>query len=94
MIDKNAATAILKAMDDPTRFTVIDLLLQDKAMSVADMMHIIGIEPTLFSHHLKILRDVGLVVSSRSAKNVIYSLAKSVKAGKRSVKLNGVKVTL
>lgn len=71
-------TDIYKALGDPTRLSVIDLLLADKAMGVDDMIHNIGIEPTLFSHHLKILRDSDLIVYERIGKRRIYSISKDI----------------
>lgn len=38
----------------------------------------LGLEQSLLSHHLKVLRDEGLVVATRDGKAVLYALAPGV----------------
>ena len=69
---------ILKSLADETRLAIIRQLL-DGPRSVQELNNLLGVEQTLFSHHLKILRQTGLVVSARSGKRVIYQLADGVR---------------
>ena len=68
---------ILKSLADETRLAIIRQLL-DGPRSVQELNTLLGVEQTLFSHHLKILRQIGLVVSERSGTRVIYQLAAGV----------------
>jgi len=52
---------------------------------VAELLVELSIEQTLLSHHLKILRDEGFIVSIREGKNVRCRLADNVQlSGKHS----------
>ena len=67
----------LKTIADPTRWAVIAQLI-DCPKSVAELNASLKMEPTLLSHHLKILRDEGLVESIREGKNKRYRLSPDV----------------
>lgn len=57
----------------PTKLAVIDLL-QQKPRMVGFFLKKLKIEATLLSYHLKILRDEGIVTSTRMGKMVQYSM--------------------
>jgi ArsR family transcriptional regulator len=67
----------LKAIADPTRWAVISRLI-DGPRNVGELNANLGVESTLLSHHLKILRDEGLVECLREGKNVRYRLSADV----------------
>ena len=67
----------LKAIADPTRWAVITQLIECPK-GVTELNASLKVEPTLFSHHLKILRDEGLVESIREGKNKRYRLSPDV----------------
>jgi DNA-binding transcriptional ArsR family regulator len=67
----------LKALADAHRWSVVDLLL-DNPMTVADLLEKLGLEQSLLSHHLKILRQAGIVESRREGKMVRYRLSEAV----------------
>jgi ArsR family transcriptional regulator len=67
----------LKAIADPTRWAIISQLL-DGPRNVGELNSALQMEPTLLSHHLKILRDESFVVCMREGKNVRYRLAPGV----------------
>ncbi|MEW6658760.1 MAG: metalloregulator ArsR/SmtB family transcription factor [Thermodesulfobacteriota bacterium] len=67
----------LKALADTHRWAVIDML-QDGSKTVGELIDRLGLEQSLLSHHLKILRDEGLIVSMREGKRVRYRLANGV----------------
>ncbi len=76
---KNSTTelaAICKVLGDPTRLTVLDLLMQGVQCN-CEIGEKLGLEMNLISHHLKILRDAGLVEAERDAADgrwVYYSV--------------------
>jgi ArsR family transcriptional regulator len=68
----------LKLLADETRLSVIRQLLKGPRR-VGEINESLGLEPSLLSHHLKILRDAGLVQSQREGKAVLYQLSPEVK---------------
>jgi len=67
----------LKMLADSTRLSVLKTLM-DGAKNVGELMTILGVEQSLLSHHLCVLRDAGLVVANRSGKAMFYQLAPGV----------------
>ncbi len=64
----------LRALGDPTRLQVVELLMEGGA-TVGELNASLGLEPSLLSHHLRVLRVEGLVVAQRRGKSVLYALA-------------------
>ena len=64
----------LKVLADTTRFAVLTLLI-DGPSHVHELNAVLEVEQSLLSHHLKILRDNGFVISERDGKAVQYRLA-------------------
>ena len=67
----------LKALADTHRWSVVDLLM-DNPKTVAEMLEQLGLEQSLLSHHLRILRQEGIVESTREGKKVRYRLSEAV----------------
>ncbi len=72
-----ACAGRLRVLADPTRLAVVRALLRGPR-HVGEINETVRIDPTLLSHHLKVLRDAGLVVARRDGKSVLYGLAPSV----------------
>lgn len=72
---------LLKALADQTRLAVL-LQLMHGPQHVQELNASLGVEQTLFSHHLKILRRMGFVTAERSGKGVLYQLASGVASEK------------
>ena len=68
----------LKILADPNRFAILRLLL-DGPKHVWELNAELTLEQSLLSHHLKILRQEGLVESQRDGKAVLYCLAPGVR---------------
>ena len=66
---KPAAAAQLaarfRALADPTRVAIVNRLAQAEETCVCDLTAVFDLSQPTISHHLKVLRDAGLVVSSR-----------------------------
>ena len=75
--DLETCVTQLKVLADPTRLSVIRLLLA-APLNVNSLSEELGVEQSLLSHHLKVLRDADLVASSRQGKQVIYRVAEGV----------------
>lgn len=68
----------LKVLADSNRFAILRLLM-DGPKYVWELNAALGLEQSLLSHHLKILRQEGLVESQREGKAVLYLLAPGVR---------------
>jgi len=65
---------LLRVLADPTRLGVVRLLL-DGPQCVSELNAVLGRDQSLLSHHLRVLRDAGLVLADRDGKAVRYRLA-------------------
>ncbi len=71
----------LKVLAEPTRLQVMRLLLRGK-LHAGEIQQRLGVEQTLLSHHLRVLREAGLVESRRDGKAVLYQVAAGVEVPK------------
>lgn len=83
---------LLKILADETRLNVLRQLI-DQPLHVGELNEAIGLEQSLLSHHLKVLRDAGLVVATRDGKSVLYSLAPEHRAKGESLDLGCCKLS-
>jgi ArsR family transcriptional regulator len=70
---------ILKVLADEIRLAVVRQLL-DGPQTVGALNADLKVESTLLSHHLRVLRESGLVLAEREGKAVRYRLADSAQA--------------
>jgi len=77
-----SCASLLKVLADETRLAVVERLLTG-AMHVGEINATLGVEQSLLSHHLKVLREAGVVTAKRDGKQVLYSLAKHVQGSRR-----------
>ncbi|HLX63093.1 MAG TPA: metalloregulator ArsR/SmtB family transcription factor [Planctomycetota bacterium] len=84
--DVNCAT-LLKVLADDTRLDVVRQLM-DGPRHVGELNASIPIDQSLLSHHLKILRESGIVTASRDGKAVLYRLAPSMEGRRKGKALN------
>ena len=68
------ATEVLRAVAHPHRLLIIDMLYRQKTLNVTEIYENLGIEQAVASHHLRILKDRGVVQVRRDGKNSNYSL--------------------
>jgi ArsR family transcriptional regulator len=64
----------LKALADPIRVQLMSMLLAqpEEGVCTCDLAPAVGLTEATVSHHLKQLRDAGLVEGSRKGTNVFY----------------------
>ena len=77
----------LKALADATRLGVVESLLAGPKR-VGELGEELGVEQSLLSHHLRVLREMGLLEASRDGKSVIYALAPGVEGRAAARTLN------
>ena len=77
-MDNPVATArrvapILRALADENRLSIL-FGVAEQGRSVTELATLTGMAPSLVSHHLKLLRDTGLVAMRAAGRKNIYSL--------------------
>jgi ArsR family transcriptional regulator len=65
---------VLQAVADPVRWTVLAMLVE-APRCVCKLQEQIPIAGNLLSYHLKVLREAGLVTTSRRGRWIDYTLA-------------------
>lgn len=70
-----ASLALLSAVADPVRWTVLRHLADRGTSCVCDLQDRVPVASNLLSYHLKVLRDAGLVTSARRGRWIDYTLA-------------------
>ena len=66
--------ATFKALSDPTRVAIVNRLSTADAVCVCDLTAAFDLSQPTISHHLRILRDAGLVESERHGTWAYYRL--------------------
>jgi len=83
--------AVLQAVADPVRWTVLEMLAE-APRCVCKLQEQIPIAGNLLSYHLKVLREAGLVTTSRRGRWIDYTLAEDAPQRMRAA-LPGALVT-
>ncbi len=73
-----SCASLLKALADETRLAVVQNLMAKDSLLVNELQTALKIEQSLLSHHLRLLRNAGIVVSERDGKAVRYRIAPAV----------------
>ncbi len=68
------AAEMLKAMAHPMRMSILVILEGNDKLSVSEIQKQINIKQSTVSHHLRILKDKGVLESERNGRKVRYSL--------------------
>ncbi|MFM9373463.1 ArsR/SmtB family transcription factor [Streptomyces sp. Da 82-17] len=73
-VERDGVVGVLKAVAEPTRFTVLWAVAQ-RERSVGELAELTGAHVAAVSQHLARLRTAGLVVSRRDGTRVYYRAA-------------------
>ena len=82
-----------KILADQWRLAVLKVLMNGPTPFTA-LRTSLDIEQSLLSHHLRILRDEGLVECDRDGKCMVYRLAAGVKCDRDAMELGCCKILL
>ncbi len=74
MYDNDDLTRILAATSDPVRLEIIFLLDHGDKMNVGQISSRFRLSRPAISHHLKVLKDAGVVRSEKSGQEIFYWL--------------------
>ena len=72
-----AVKDVWNAMADPTRREILNML-QKRDMTAGEISERFDTSAATVSHHLKILREAGLVISEKEKQTITYSLNTTV----------------
>jgi ArsR family transcriptional regulator len=72
--EAEALAARFRALADPTRVAIVNRLAAADEVCVCDFVASLDLAQPTVSHHLKVLRDAGLVESSRRGTWAFYRL--------------------
>jgi len=73
--DERRMRQILEALCDATRVKIVQALSAHNTLAAGDLAHVIGRSRSATSQHLKVLRDLGVVVGRRRGNVVRYALS-------------------
>jgi ArsR family transcriptional regulator len=66
--------ALFKALGDPTRLALLAGLADGLERTVSSLRGCCGVDLSVVSRHLRVLRDAGVVESRRRGKEVLYKV--------------------
>jgi DNA-binding transcriptional ArsR family regulator len=66
---------LLAALADPARLQIVRELASSSEICACDLTGCCGVRQPTVSHHLRVLREAGVVLSERRGSNVVYWVA-------------------
>ena len=76
--DPNPDVRLLAALADPTRLAIVRQLAADVETCACDFTDCCDVGQPTVSHHLRVLREAGIVTSERRGQWIFYRLAPDV----------------
>lgn len=68
------AANMIKAISHPMRLAILGYLGEGNKLNVTEIHNLLKIEQSTASHHLGILKDKGILASTRKGKSTFYYL--------------------
>jgi len=68
------AASMMKAISHPMRLAILGHLGEETRLNVTEIHQLLNVEQSTASHHLGILKDKGILASTRQGKNTLYYL--------------------
>jgi len=69
---------VFKALADPTRRRILQMLNRQPEMSAGDIAAAFNITAPSMSHHFNVLKDADLISARRDGQQILYSLNTTV----------------
>jgi ArsR family transcriptional regulator, arsenate/arsenite/antimonite-responsive transcriptional repressor len=66
---------LLAALADPVRLSIVRQVAGTKGICACDFTECCNVSQPTISHHLRVLREAGVLTSERQGTNVVYSLS-------------------
>jgi len=67
--------SLLKCICDETRFEILEMLQKERELCVTDFVEKLKKDQPLISHHLKTLKNCGIVKSRDEGKKAMYKIS-------------------
>lgn len=80
MLDRNEVASFLTAIGDPMRLQIL-FVLQGDRLNVGQIAVQFNLSRPAISHHLKVLKDAGIVQSEKVGQEVFYWIDKKYIVG-------------
>ena len=78
-ISSNPDVRFLQALADPVRLSIVRQIAGcDDGVCACDFVECCNVSQPTISHHLRVLREAGVVTSERRGTNIVYSLAPDI----------------
>lgn len=75
-VNADPEVRFLQALADPVRLSIIrQIAACDDSVCACDFVECCTVSQPTISHHLKVLREAGVVTSERRGTNIVYALA-------------------
>jgi ArsR family transcriptional regulator len=75
MRDTDPDVQLLSALADPVRLSFVRQLGENDGICACDFSECCTVSQPTISHHLKVLREAGVLTSQRRGTNIVYSLS-------------------
>ena len=66
---------LLAALADPVRLSFVRQVAEGDGVCACDFSECCTVSQPTISHHLKVLREAGVLISERQGTNIVYSLS-------------------
>lgn len=73
---KDNLAELFRIMGDRSRLSVL-LCLSERPRNVSEIVRELGLKQSLVSHHLKVLRQYGLISAQRNSPFIVYSASET-----------------
>jgi ArsR family transcriptional regulator len=73
--DIGSEVRFLQALADPVRLSIVRQLAACAQVCACDFVECCTVSQPTISHHLRVLREAGIVTSERRGNNIMYALA-------------------
>jgi ArsR family transcriptional regulator len=74
-VDISPDVRFLQALADPVRLSIVRQLVACSDVCACDFVECCTVSQPTISHHLRVLREAGVVTSERRGTNIVYALA-------------------
>ena len=89
MLTERQCAGVMRALGDETRLKILEsLLAQEKCVS--ELVEAIGRQQPHVSHHLRILREAGLIEGLREGQRVCYRIAPGIQRQLKDIKQQAI----
>lgn len=73
-MNKTPIHHVFKALGDPTRFELVELLMRQQGICVSELAHEVDVSVAGVSQQLKILEQCGVIERTRTGQKICYKL--------------------